>query len=198
VWPGHHQEVCGGDLHQVSGGRLKATGCPKKHYQVFLIKILYFLFTKKTLIMLNFIVQTPVTDCSLVEIPVPSQPKLHKQWCLFDQAENIDFDTEVRKIENKEKLLKKEARGQTLFANEEFLAELTLLDVQSPKKRALDSLFEDFTKLQDVGGFAKQQEPTRYKKKRHTEHSRVPKHVKNNHVTANTKIVRMTKNVSHQ
>ena len=34
----------------------------------------------------------------MVTIPVPSQPKLHKQWCLFDQSENIDFDREVRKI----------------------------------------------------------------------------------------------------
>ena len=31
-------------------------------------------------------------------IPVPSQPMLHKQWCLFDQGVNIDFDREVRKI----------------------------------------------------------------------------------------------------
>ena len=28
----------------------------------------------------------PETICSLVEIPVPSQAKLHKQWCLFDQV----------------------------------------------------------------------------------------------------------------
>ena len=34
----------------------------------------------------------------MVTIPVPSQPKLHKQWCLFDQSDNIDFDREVRKI----------------------------------------------------------------------------------------------------
>ena len=35
----------------------------------------------------------------MVEIPVPSQAKLHKQWCLFDQREgDIDFDREVRKI----------------------------------------------------------------------------------------------------
>jgi hypothetical protein len=34
-----------------------------------------------------------------VEIPVPSQARLHKQWCLFDQREgDIDFDREVRRI----------------------------------------------------------------------------------------------------
>ena len=59
--------------------------------------------------------KVPETVCSLVEIPVPSQAKLHKQWCLFDQVlflsskiqtisssaqqeGNIDFDREVRKI----------------------------------------------------------------------------------------------------
>ena len=30
--------------------------------------------------------QVPETTCSVVKIPVPSQAKLHKQWCLFDQA----------------------------------------------------------------------------------------------------------------
>ena len=30
--------------------------------------------------------KVPKTVCSLVEIPVPSQAKLHKQWCLFDQV----------------------------------------------------------------------------------------------------------------
>ena len=30
--------------------------------------------------------KVPETVCSLVEIPVPSQAKLHKQWCLFDQV----------------------------------------------------------------------------------------------------------------
>ena len=28
----------------------------------------------------------PETTCAVVKIPVPSQAKLHKQWCLFDQA----------------------------------------------------------------------------------------------------------------
>jgi len=43
--------------------------------------------------------EVPETTCSVVKIPVPSQAKLHKQWCLFDQREgDIDFDREVRKI----------------------------------------------------------------------------------------------------
>ena len=42
--------------------------------------------------------EVPVTNCSTVSIPVPAQEKLHKQWCLFDQKENIDFNAEVRKI----------------------------------------------------------------------------------------------------
>ena len=47
--------------------------------------------------------QVPETICSVVEIPVPSQTKLHKQWCLFDQGDgDIDFDTEVRNIESRQ------------------------------------------------------------------------------------------------
>jgi len=46
--------------------------------------------------------ELPKLNCSTVSIPVPSQEKLHKQWCLFDQTENIDFDEEVRKITNEE------------------------------------------------------------------------------------------------
>lgn len=43
--------------------------------------------------------EVPDTVCSLVEIPVPSQEKLHKQWCLFDQVEGeLDFAKEVSKI----------------------------------------------------------------------------------------------------
>ena len=42
--------------------------------------------------------KVPVTNCSTIDIPVPSQDKLHKQWCLFDQTENIDFNAAVRKI----------------------------------------------------------------------------------------------------
>ena len=128
--------------------------------------------------------QIPVTDCSVVEIPVPSQPKLHKQWCLFDQAENIDFDTEVRKIESNEKRLKE--KEQTV--KESIFAESTLSDVQFPAKRELGAvLYEDILKLQNIGGYTE----TRYKQKRHTEH------VKKKHTNTN-KIVRMSKHVTSQ
>jgi hypothetical protein len=61
---------------------------------------------------------------------------------------------------------------------------------------AIAPLLEDGAKIQSVDGFAHQEFQQRYKTKRHTEE--VAKHVNNGHVTANTKIVRMTKNVSHQ
>ena len=128
----------------------------------------------------------------MVEIPVPSQPKLHKQWCLFDQAENIDFDTEVKKIENKQKSLidiRSETGDQDLFGE---------YDLRFTEKIEIDPLFEDTSKIQSEGGFAHQDSQSQYKKKRHTENIQVAKHVRNAHVTANTKIVRMTKNVSHQ
>ena len=43
--------------------------------------------------------------CTTVEIPVPSQSKLHKQWCLFDQEDNIDFDRQVCYVDIKKKLI---------------------------------------------------------------------------------------------
>ena len=141
-------------------------------------------------------------------IPVPSQPRLHKQWCLFDNSEYIDFDRDVRKIAGtaednlgeemngregrkaiteddiveivkdsgfaedmlekivnqmeKEKMvgideetvseqLKKDAAISDLSVQEinNFLSELTLLDVQSPAKRDLELLFEDFGQIQE-------------------------------------------------
>ena len=45
--------------------------------------------------------------CTTVEIPVPSQSKLHKQWCLFDQEDNIDFDRQVCYVDIKKELKKK-------------------------------------------------------------------------------------------
>ena len=98
-----------------------------------------------------------MTDCSVVEIPVPSQPKLHKQWCLFDQAENIDFDTEVKKIENKQKTLRElrnENGDQDKFED---------YDLRSPEKRAIDPLFLDISQAQSEAGFAQQEFHSRYK-----------------------------------
>ena len=133
--------------------------------------------------------QIPVTDCSVVEIPVPSQPKLHKQWCLFDQAENIDFDTEVKKIEKKQKNVKSETGDQVLFED---------YDLRFPEKIAIDQLFEDTSEIQSVGGFTHLDFKPRYKKKRHIKNLQVPKPMKNNHVPAQTKIGRVSKHVSHQ
>ena len=126
----------------------------------------------------------PETECSVLQIPVPSQNKLHKQWCLFDDLDKIDFDQEVRKIagpaaeqrdltndddetdansvtERNPKSLAfdneevfeyidyedESSDSNSAFTNEDFLAELTLLDVQSPVKRQLDPLFSDFSKV---------------------------------------------------
>ena len=67
--------------------------------------------------------QVPETVCSVVEIPVPSQAKLHKQWCLFDQREgDIDFDREVRKIAG---------RVEEQLAREEEDNSVDVLDVRS-------------------------------------------------------------------
>ena len=170
----------------------------------------------------------------MVTIPVPSQPKLHKQWCLFDQSDNIDFDREVRKIastaeesfektendregrkitsdaitlndrevntlseaakQNLEQILngklgkiarpsvndleKREPKSltqksKTSFAlnNEDtnnFISQLTLLDVQSPVKRALQPLFEDFGQIQEFARGVKEKEKISMKNKRNS------------------------------
>jgi len=119
-----------------------------------------------------------VTSCSVVSIPVPSQIKLHKQWCLFDNSDDIDFDREVRKIagaagEGIEKTVLRNREGKNIRSENEqvlqspvivenedlpvenidnFLAQLTLLDVQSPVKRDIEPLFEDFG---DIKQFAR-------------------------------------------
>ena len=141
----------------------------------------------------------------MVTIPVPTQPELHKQWCLFDDRDNIDFDKEVRRIaentnevgregktldassENsnlnevqeaiilsvKEVIPNVEEKEDTLQVKEsldkniteilnsvelydevtsEFLAQLTLLDVQSPVKRDIEPFFSD---VREIKNFAR-------------------------------------------
>ena len=74
--------------------------------------------------------QVPETVCSVVEIPVPSQAKLHKQWCLFDQREgDIDFDREVRKIAGR--VEEQLARVEEQLAREEEDNSVDVLDVRS-------------------------------------------------------------------
>ena len=166
----------------------------------------------------------------MVTIPVPSQPKLHKQWCLFDQSDNIDFDREVRKIaataeeslektendregrkitsdaitlndrevntlseeakhnlekilneklekifrpsvDDLEKSLKQKSKTSLALNNEDtnnFISQLTLLDVQSPVKRALQPLFEDFGQIQEFARGVKEKEKISMKNKRNS------------------------------
>ena len=166
----------------------------------------------------------------MVTIPVPSQPKLHKQWCLFDQSDNIDFDREVRKIaataeeslektendregrkitsdaitlndrevktlseeakhnlenilndklekifrpsvDDLEKSLKQKSKTSLALNNEDtnnFISQLTLLDVQSPVKRALQPLFEDFGQIQEFARGVKDKEKIIMKNKRNS------------------------------
>jgi len=84
--------------------------------------------------------EIPETVCTTVDIPVPSQPILHKQWCLFDQEDNIDFDKQVRRITNeanKEKTTEQD--DDTVFEEEIFTDEepftLDLVDDVDPVKR---------------------------------------------------------------
>merc|ERR1719264_661742 len=97
--------------------------------------------------------EVPETICSLVEIPVPSQAKLHKQWCLFDQQEgNIDFDREVRKITGSVQQRRGGRVRSPSFDEAAFISQLTLLDVQAPDKRTLQPIFPDFAKDLARGG----------------------------------------------
>ena len=50
--------------------------------------------------MATYTVVTQVTDkvCKDITILVPHQDEIHKQWCLFNQVDNIDFDAEVKNI----------------------------------------------------------------------------------------------------
>merc|ERR1719219_454402 len=42
--------------------------------------------------------QVPVSDCIPVKEVVPYQDIIHKQWCLLDHKDNIDFESEIRKL----------------------------------------------------------------------------------------------------
>lgn len=165
--------------------------------------------------------EVPETECSVVEIPVPSQDKLHKQWCLFDNQQDIDFDQEVRKIAGTVEESEAEASGlenldliefpdvenlveedrtsntENVFGEQEFLAELTLLDVQDQVKRQLDPIFADFAKVQvqDLarGGKEVSDQIARKNKRRATAHK------KKNHkkITSSNSKVHTAKKVTH-
>jgi len=116
--------------------------------------------------------EVPVTNCSVVSIPVPSQEQLRKQWCLFDQTENIDFNTEVRKITGD--------FTENLQGSASELEVYRDLDV----RRDIEPIFDDFSQ-NDVG----------FKKRRHT--NKKPKLQKKETRGSQTKkITRVSKNVS--
>ena len=125
----------------------------------------------------------------MVTIPVPSQPKLHKKWCLFDQSDNIDFDREVRKIVGTEEDLFEETmndnpvdkKDTTAEDADNFISQLTLLDVTSPVKRDLE--------LQEFARGVKDTDNAKSVKRNTQTNS-------NEKVTSNVRIVRMTKQVS--
>ena len=49
------------------------------------------------------ITEVPEKVCKDIKILVPKQDEIHKQWCLFNEVENIDFNAAVKDIlENQE------------------------------------------------------------------------------------------------
>merc|ERR1712136_667130 len=62
--------------------------------------------------------QVAVEECQSALIIVPSQEEVHKQWCLFDQADNRDFDQDVRDI------LSQEQEVTEIFSQEQEVTEI--------------------------------------------------------------------------
>ena len=109
--------------------------------------------------------KVPVTNCSTIDIPVPSQDKLHKQWCLFDQSENIDFNAEVRKITADTELDAYETELEEEAARD--LEILDDLDLQGSESRNTDfsitPVFDDLRSLQHEYGKKKRNAGQRHK-----------------------------------
>ena len=122
----------------------------------------------------------------MVSIPVPSQEKLRKQWCLFDQTENIDFNTEVRKI-----------TGDLTESAETLEGSASVLEVYKDigKRRQIEPIFNDydFSYVQTINDSG-------YKKRRQakvTKSEKKPKLKKKEaHGSQTKKITRVSKNVS--
>ena len=112
----------------------------------------------------------------MVSIPVPSQEKLRKQWCLFDQTENIDFNTEVRKITGD--------FTDGLLGSASELEVYKNLDV----RREIEPIFDDFS-YNDSGVKKRRQINTQSNKKQK---------LKKKEARANQtkKVTRVSKNVS--
>jgi hypothetical protein len=141
----------------------------------------------------------------VVTIPVPSQPKLHKQWCLFDQSDNIDFDREVRKIVGAVDLFEETINDDPVDKNDttiedadNFISQLTLLDVTSPVKRDLEHHeFARGVKDTDDEKINMKNKKISELKSRNTKSvKRNTKRKANEKVTYNVRLVRMTKQVS--
>ena len=129
--------------------------------------------------------KVPVTNCSTIDIPVPSQDKLHKQWCLFDQAENIDFNAEVRKI-----TADTEPDVYETGLEEEAARDLEILDdldLQGSESRNIDfsitPVFDDLRSLHEYG-----------KKKRNVGHKQKLKQKRNQ--SQSKRITRVAKNIT--
>ena len=107
---------------------------------------------------------------------VPSQEKLRKQWCLFDQTENIDFNTEVRKITGD--------FTDGLLGSASELEVYKNLDV----RREIEPIFDDFS-YNDSGVKKRRQINTQSNKKQK---------LKKKEARANQtkKVTRVSKNVS--
>merc|ERR1711953_83812 len=131
--------------------------------------------------------EIPITTCSVVSIPVPSQEKLRKQWCLFDQTENIDFNTEVRKI-----------TGDFPETGETLEGSASVLEVYKDigNRRKIEPIFSDydFSYVQTIN------ESSGYKKRRQAKVAKSEKKPKlkkkEAHGSQTKKITRVSKNVS--
>ena len=121
-----------------------------------------------------------MTECSIIPIPVPSQEKLHKQWCLFDQIDHIDFDEEVRKITGDDPAEYEQSQPQDL----EILSDLTPSETSNfVQRRGLEPLFDDFS-----------DEFSSYGKRKRQSHGHRRKNA--GHQSQSTKITRVQQNIS--
>ena len=129
-----------------------------------------------------------MTNCSIVPIPVPSQEKLHKQWCLFDQSDNIDFNEEVRKITGDDPA-QYEKRPKDL----EILSDL---DPSATTNYIQRRAFEPLLKTVDLSPILEEELETEYEnfgqRKRHTSQNR--RHYPSS--SQSKKITRVQQNVS--
>ena len=123
----------------------------------------------------------------MVSIPVPSQEKLRKQWCLFDQTENIDFNTEVRKI-----------TGDFPESAETLEGSASVLEVYKDigNRRKIEPIFSDYDfsyvqTINDSSGYKKRRQAKVTKSEKKTKQKR-----KEAHGSQTKKITRVSKNVS--